>query len=42
MSRARPGMVLYRTGSKEGMMWEVEDELGNKGWISSTRIELSR
>jgi hypothetical protein len=24
------------------MMWEVEDELGNKGWISSTLIELSR
>ena len=37
-----PGMMLYPTGNKEGMMWEVEDELGNKGWISSTLIELSR
>ena len=36
------GMMLYPTGNKEGMMWEVEDELGNKGWISSTLIELSR
>ena len=27
---------------KEGMMWEVEDELGNKGWVSSTMIELSK
>jgi curli biogenesis system outer membrane secretion channel CsgG len=37
-----PGMMLYPTGNKEGMMWEVEDELGHKGWISSTLIELSR
>ncbi|MCC7247577.1 MAG: peptidoglycan-binding protein [Lysobacter sp.] len=37
-----PGMMLYPTGNKEGMMWEVEDELGNKGWISSTLIDLSR
>ena len=37
-----PGMMLYPTGNKDGMMWEVEDELGNKGWISSTLIELSR
>lgn len=37
-----PGMMLYPTGNKEGMMWEVEDELGNKGWVSSTLIELSR
>jgi curli biogenesis system outer membrane secretion channel CsgG len=37
-----PGMMLYPTGNTEGMMWEVEDELGNKGWISSTLIELSR
>ena len=37
-----PGMMLYPTGNKQGMMWEVEDELGNKGWISSTLIELSK
>jgi len=36
------GMMLYPTGGKEGMMWEVEDELGNKGWVSSTLLELSR
>ncbi|TWT20273.1 peptidoglycan-binding protein [Luteimonas marina] len=36
------GMMLYPTGAKEGMMWEVEDELGNKGWVSSTLLELSR
>ena len=37
-----PGMMLYPTGNTDGMMWEVEDELGNKGWVNSTMIELSR
>ena len=35
-------MMLYPTGNKDGMMREVEDELGNKGWVNSTLIELSR
>ena len=37
-----PGMMLYPTGVKQGVMWEVEDEMGNKGWVSSTLLELSR
>ncbi|MDR1075237.1 MAG: CsgG/HfaB family protein [Xanthomonadaceae bacterium] len=37
-----PGMMLYPTGNKEGAMWEVEDEMGNKGWVSSTMMEMSR
>lgn len=37
-----PGMMLYPTGVKEGVMWEVEDEMGNKGWVSSTLLELSK
>ena len=37
-----PGMLLYPTGNKDGMMWEVEDELGNKGWVNSTNTELAR
>lgn len=36
------GMMLYPTGTKDGMMWEVEDELGNKGWVSSSLLQLSR
>ena len=36
------GMMLYPTGTKSGMMWEVEDELGNKGWVSSSPLQLSR
>lgn len=37
-----PGMMLYPTGNKQGMMWEVQDELGNKGWVSSTLFQLSK
>ncbi|KAF1016329.1 MAG: hypothetical protein GAK31_01820 [Stenotrophomonas maltophilia] len=37
-----PGMLLYPTGNKDGMMWEVEDELGNKGWVNSTNTELAK
>ena len=37
-----PGMMLYPTGNKDGMMWEVEDELGNKGWVSSSLVQLAR
>jgi curli biogenesis system outer membrane secretion channel CsgG len=36
------GMMLYPTGNKEGTMWEVEDELGNKGWVNSTMTELAK
>ncbi|WP_133478568.1 CsgG/HfaB family protein [Cognatilysobacter segetis] len=36
------GMMLYPTGEKQGVMWQVEDEFGNKGWVSSTLLELSR
>ncbi len=37
-----PGMMLYPTGQKAGMLWEVEDELGNKGWVSSVLFQLSK
>lgn len=37
-----PGMLLYPTGNKEGQMWEVEDELGNRGWVNSTMTELAK
>ena len=37
-----PGMMLYPTGQKDGVLWEVEDELGNKGWVSSVLFQLSK
>jgi len=36
------GMMLYPTGAKEGVMWEVKDELGNQGWVSSLALGLSK
>ena len=36
------GMMLYPTGTKDGVMWEVEDELGNRGWVSSTLLQLAK
>ena len=37
-----PGSLLYPTGNRDGAMIEVEDELGNRGWISSNFIELAK
>lgn len=37
-----PGVLLFPTGNKQGAMWEVEDEIGNRGWISSTVLELAK
>ncbi|MDD3518591.1 MAG: CsgG/HfaB family protein [Chromatiales bacterium] len=36
------GMLLYPTGNKDGLMWEVQDEMGNKGWVSSIQFELAK
>lgn len=38
----KAGAVLYPTGNKQGATWEVEDELGNKGWIDASLLELSK
>lgn len=37
-----PGMMLYPTGDKVGIWWKVSDELGNVGWVVSTKLELAR
>jgi len=36
------GALLYPTGNKDGAMWEVKDELGNQGWVSSMTFELAK
>jgi curli biogenesis system outer membrane secretion channel CsgG len=35
------GMMLYPTGNKDGVWWEVKDELGNQGWVSSLLFQLA-
>ena len=37
-----PGMLLYPTGTRQGTMWEVEDEVGNRGWVNSTQLSNAR
>lgn len=37
-----PGMTVYPTGDKVGAIWEVEDEHGNRGWISSENFDLAK
>jgi curli biogenesis system outer membrane secretion channel CsgG len=36
------GMMLYPTGNKDGVWWEVKDEMGNQGWVSSMICELAK
>jgi curli biogenesis system outer membrane secretion channel CsgG len=36
------GMMLYPTGNKNGVWWEVKDELGNQGWVSSMNLALAK
>ena len=33
-----PGDTVYPTGQKNGVWWEVDDETGNRGWVSSALI----
>jgi hypothetical protein len=36
------GMTVFPTGDKVGVIWEVEDEHGNRGWVSSTDFDLAK
>ena len=36
------GMILYPTGQKDGVWWQVKDELGNEGWVSSLSLALAK
>ena len=36
------GSILYPTGQKVAGMWEVEDELGTRGWVSEASLAVAR
>lgn len=36
------GAMLYPTGNKEAGFWEVEDEMGTKGWVSEIAIAIAK
>ena len=37
-----PGAVVYPTGRKDGLFWEVADENDNVGWVLNTRLAPSQ
>lgn len=37
-----PGSVVYPTGNKDGLWWEVADENDNVGWVLNTKLEPTR
>ena len=40
--RLAAGTMLYPTGQKDGVWWQVTDEIGDKGWVSSKLIALAK
>ncbi|MGN6091686.1 MAG: hypothetical protein ACTHOL_05000 [Luteibacter jiangsuensis] len=36
------GMTVYPTGEKAGLIWQVDDEHGNRGWVSSVNFDLAQ
>ena len=41
--RALPaGLVVYPTGNKDGMYWEVADDNDNVGWVSNDKLAASQ
>lgn len=36
------GSMLYPTGTKAAGWWEVEDEMGAKGWVAEASLEIAR
>jgi hypothetical protein len=37
-----PGAMVYPTGVKNGLWWEVADENDNVGWVLNTKLAPSR
>jgi curli biogenesis system outer membrane secretion channel CsgG len=38
----REGTLLYPTGNKSGLFWEVDEPNGERGWVSSIMFELAK
>ena len=36
-----PGAIVYPTGNKNGLWWEVADENDNVGWVLNTKLAPS-
>jgi type IV secretory pathway VirB2 component (pilin) len=42
VAELKAGMLLFPTGSAEGSMLSVEDEMGNKGWVPAAAVETAQ
>lgn len=42
VAELKAGMLLFPTGSAEGSMLNVEDEMGNKGWVPAAAVETAQ
>jgi len=38
----RAGTIVYPTGAKDDIYWEIEDKTGNRGWVSSEYLEQAK
>lgn len=38
----QPGAILYPTGNRDGLWWEVADENDNVGWVLNTKLQPAR
>ncbi|MCL7715026.1 CsgG/HfaB family protein [Stenotrophomonas mori] len=38
VAELRTGMLVFPTGAREGVLVEVEDEMGNKGWVPEVAV----
>jgi hypothetical protein len=39
---ASPGSIVFPTGNKQGLWWEVADENDNVGWVLNTKLQPSQ
>jgi len=37
-----PGTILYPTGTKDGIWWEVKDEVDKLGWVPDTSLAMAK
>lgn len=42
VAELKTGMLLFPTGSADGSMLNVEDEMGNKGWVPAAAVETAQ
>ncbi|WP_313169835.1 hypothetical protein [Stenotrophomonas sp.] len=42
VAELKPGMLAYPTGGRNGGMIEVDDEMGNRGWLPSAVLGIKQ